>query len=116
MQGSLATSALEESVQKLTSLSHQPTDQKGKMQEKFQEFMAGTFYGQMVKALRSGQQKPAYFHGGQAEEIFQGQMDQIVSENLAKTHGASFAEPMYRAYQQQRGITPQPTSQLDVTA
>jgi len=93
-----------------------PSGEHKEVQEKFQEFMAGTFYGQMVKALRAGQEKPAYFHGGQAEEIFESQMDQIVATKLAKSHGAEFAEPLFRAYLQQRGENPAPTSQLDVTA
>ncbi len=78
--------------------------------------MSGTFYSQMVKSMRAGQGKPAYFHGGQAEEIFQSQMDQIVSMNLAKTHGAQFAEPLFRAYLQQRGesVPASPTA-LDIS-
>lgn len=100
----------------LQPLSAVPKDQHAEVQEKFQEFMAGTFYAQMVKSLRAGQGKPAYFHGGQAEEIFQSQMDQIVSENLANSHGAEFAEPLYRAYLQQRGQQPTDAPQtIDVT-
>ena len=28
-----------------------------------------TFYGQMIKAMRSSVGKPAYFHGGRGEEV-----------------------------------------------
>jgi|GEM_PF-1415759 len=68
----------------------------------FQEFVAGTFYKQMLKSLRSTTDKPAYFHGGQAEEIFRGQLDQHVTDELARgTHGAAFAEPLFSAFARQ---------------
>lgn len=65
----------------------------------FNDFVAGTFYKQMIKSLRSGLGKPAYFHGGQAEEIFQSQMDQKVAEDLAAKHGAAFSGPLFDAFQ-----------------
>ena len=34
----------------------------------FQDAVGGLFFGQMIKALRSGVGKPAYLHGGQAEK------------------------------------------------
>ena len=101
------------SLKPLTAVSK---DERAEVQEKFQEFMAGTFYAQMVKSLRAGQGKPAYFHGGQAEEIFQSQMDQIVSTNLAKSHGAEMAEPLFRAYLQQRGESaPDAPGKIDIS-
>jgi hypothetical protein len=53
------------------------------------------FFGQMMKAMRSTVGKPAYFHGGRAEEVFQGQLDQTMAENLTKTSAAKFSEPMF---------------------
>ena len=72
-----------------------------KLREVFQDFTAGQFYGQMLKALRSTQGEAAYFHGGTAEEIFQGQMDQLIAEDLARHHGAQFSEPMFRLFESQ---------------
>jgi Rod binding domain-containing protein len=66
--------------------------------EAFQDFVAGTFFKQMLKSLRATQGKPAYFHGGQAEEMFQSQLDQQVAEDLAKTHGAPFADRLFEAF------------------
>ncbi|MFO1019132.1 MAG: rod-binding protein [Planctomycetales bacterium] len=86
-----------------------PTEVK----EKFQDFIAGTFFKQMLKAMRSSQKKPAYFHGGEAEETFQAQMDDIMSQNLAKSHGGAIADPLFKVYQQQRAGT---LSSLDTTA
>lgn len=124
MQGIREANSAADAVQSF-ALSADPTlkplqattaGEKAEVQEKFQEFMAGTFYSQMVKSMRAGQGKPAYFHGGQAEEIFQSQMDQIVSMNLAKSHGAEFSEPLFRAYMHQRGQeAPESSGGLDVS-
>ncbi|GAB4150887.1 MAG: hypothetical protein Tsb009_25990 [Planctomycetaceae bacterium] len=64
----------------------------------FQKFVAGSFYKQMFKAMRKMHDKPAYFHGGQAEEMFQSQIDQQISENLAEQQGASIADPLFESF------------------
>lgn len=90
----------------------QPTDADMQLKEKFQEFVAGTFYAQMLKALHETHDKPAYFHGGQAEEIFQGQMDQQVATELSKSHGAAFSDPLFVTFQNQlKGIRPEALTQ-----
>jgi Rod binding domain-containing protein len=64
----------------------------------FQSFVGQTFFGEMLKAMRKTQDKPAYFHGGRAEEIFQQQLDQVLAEKLAETSAASFSDPMYELF------------------
>lgn len=71
------------------------------VREKFQDFVGSTFYKEMLKALRSGQKHSKYFYGGQAEEIFRGQMDQQISEDLAHSHAQHLAEPLFEAYARQ---------------
>lgn len=68
------------------------------LRQTFQDFVAGTFYQQMLRTLRKTQGEPAYFHGGQAEQIFQGQLDQQIAEELARDHGAAFAEPLFNSF------------------
>lgn len=68
------------------------------LKEKFQDFVAGTFYKEMLKSMRNTQNKPAYFHGGQAEDIFQSQMDDLVTQDLARKHGDKIAGPLYTVY------------------
>jgi Rod binding domain-containing protein len=63
----------------------------------FQEFAAGTFYKQMLKALRQGHGKPAYFHGGRGEEVFRQQLDEHVTDALARSHGDALAAPLFEA-------------------
>ncbi len=63
--------------------------------EKFTEFVGTTFFGQMIKAMRTSVGKSAYFHGGQAEEVFRGQLDQTLAEHMTKATAEQFAEPMF---------------------
>src|SRR3954452_15998440 len=65
------------------------------VREKFTQFVGEAFFGQMMKAMRSTVGKPAYFYGGRAEEVFQGQLDQTMSEQLTKASASKFADPMF---------------------
>lgn len=92
------------------------TPQPSEVKDKFQDFVAGTFFKQMMKAMRSSQKKPAYFHGGQAEDMFKGQMDDIMTSNLAKSHGAAISDPLFKVYEQQRANAVPASSKLDAVA
>jgi hypothetical protein len=70
--------------------------EQDEVKEKFTQFVGETFFGQMIKAMRSTVGKPAYFHGGRAEEAFQGLMDQELSEHLTEATADQIAEPMFR--------------------
>jgi hypothetical protein len=72
-----------------------------KVREAFDTFVGEAFYGQMLKALRSTVDKPAYFHGGRAEEVFQAQFDQLVAQRLAKANAGSFSGPMFEQFMSQ---------------
>ena len=78
-----------------SNLSAAPNEKTGELREKFTQFVGEAFYGQMLKAMRSTVGKPAYFHGGHAEEVFQGQLDQTMSEHLTKASASKLAEPMF---------------------
>ena len=67
--------------------------------EVFDKFVGQTFYGQTLKALRSSQGKPAYFHGGRAEEIFQGQLDQMLAEKMSDASAKSFTGSMFDQFE-----------------
>ena len=72
------------------------------LREAFQDFVGQTFFAEMIKACRSGQQPSAYFHGGRAEEIFQGQLDQVLSEELSKSSASKIADPMFELFMLKR--------------
>ena len=65
-------------------------------QQAFRDFVGQTFFGQMLKSMRSTQGKPAYFHGGQAEEIFRSQLDQTLAERMTEASADQIADPMFK--------------------
>jgi hypothetical protein len=65
------------------------------LRDAFDQFVGETFYGQMLHAMRQTVGKPAYFHGGRAEEVFQGQLDQMLAEQISKATSDSFTGPMF---------------------
>ncbi len=77
-------------------------DGDGKLKQTFQDFVGQTMFSQLISSMRTTQREPAYFHGGQAEKIFQGQLDQVLTEEISKSSADSIAEPMYRLFQLQR--------------
>lgn len=66
------------------------------VQDTFRQFVGEAFFGQMLKSMRSTQGKAAYFHGGHAEEVFQGQLDQLLSEEMTESSADQIADPMFR--------------------
>lgn len=101
--GSAATSLMSK-LSNLDATSQKAQDKALQVREKFQDFAAGTFYKEMLKSLRSGQKHSKYFYGGQAEEIFRGQLDQQIAEDMAHQHGGAFADPLFEAYSRQAGL------------
>ena len=84
----------------VTSLQAKPVD-KIELREAFDSFVGQTFYGQMLKAMRSTVGKPAYLHGGQAEETFRAQLDQKLVEKMSDASASSFTGSMFDQFQQQ---------------
>jgi Rod binding domain-containing protein len=71
------------------------------MDSVFQQFVGETFYQMMLKSLRNMHDKPAYLHGGQAESLFQSQLDQEIASRLAQTEIGSFSRDLYQSFQAQ---------------
>src|SRR5947199_1938102 len=65
------------------------------LREAFTDFVGQTFFGELVKQMRATLHKPAFFHGGMGEDIFQTQLDQIMVERMSETNAKSFTDPMY---------------------
>lgn len=66
------------------------------LKEAFSQFVGETFYGTMLKSMRQTVGEPAYFHGGQAEELFQGRLDQQISSDMASADGKNFATDLFK--------------------
>lgn len=68
------------------------------LRKTFDAFLGEVYFGQMLKAMRRTVGKPAYFHGGQAEDIFTQQLDQVLAESLAKTLSPRVSGPMFELF------------------
>jgi hypothetical protein len=56
----------------------------------------------MMSSMRSTVGKPAYFHGGRAEEVFSEQLDQVMVERISEASASSVADPMFELFNMQR--------------
>ena len=68
------------------------------LREAFDDFVGQTFYGLMLKSMRKSVGKPAYFHGGRAEEVFQSQLDQQLVEEMSEATASQFTDPMFELF------------------
>jgi hypothetical protein len=68
---------------------------QSQLREKFDSFVGESFYGQMLQAMHKTVAKAPYFNGGRAEEMFQGQLDQILSEKMTQANGGSISASMF---------------------
>lgn len=75
-----------------------PQGDDGELKEAFQDFVGQTFFGQLLSSLRSTQGEVAYFNGGRAEEIFRGQLDQVLTEKISDASADKIADPMYELF------------------
>jgi hypothetical protein len=66
------------------------------LHEAFTDFVGQTFYGELMKQMRATLDKPAFFHGGMGEDIFQQQLDQIIVERMSDTSARTLSDPMYQ--------------------
>ncbi len=72
------------------------TDEDKQVRKLLHEFVGQVLFGQMIKSMRATQEQNPYFHGGRTEEIFQGQLDEILTKELTKASSGSLSEPMYK--------------------
>ncbi|WP_428308743.1 rod-binding protein [Lacipirellula sp.] len=66
------------------------------LQTAFQDFVGKSFYGEMMKSMRSTVGEPAYFHGGNAEKIFQQQLDHQLADEMTKSNAGDLAGTMFK--------------------
>ncbi len=78
----------------------------------FNRAIGETFFRQLVSEMRKGLEKPAYFHGGRAEEVFQSEMDQLIVEKMSQASSEKLAGPMFELFQLQRQQSDKLSGQL----
>jgi Rod binding protein len=76
--------------------------ENSELREKFDTFVGESFYGQMLHEMRKSVGKTAYFNGGRAEEIFRGQLDQMLAGKMAKSNAKDFTGPMFELFNRTR--------------
>ena len=76
--------------------------QKKDVKQAFDQFVGETFYSQMLQSLHKMAGKPAFFHGGRAEEVFQGQLDQVLSQKMTEATPGQFSGSMFELFNLQR--------------
>ncbi len=74
------------------------TSSEKELRKAFDAFLGEVYFGQMLKAMRKTIGKPAYVYGGQAEEIFTQQLDQVLAESLAQTTAPQLSGPMFELF------------------
>jgi len=72
------------------------------LRESFNSFVGETFYRMMLKSMRSTVGEPAYVHGGQAEKIFESQLDETLARKLTETTAHKFTDPMFEMFNMNR--------------
>ena len=84
-------------IESIHALNAVPTaaEKATEVRDAFTNFVGQTFFAQMMKAMRSAQGKPAYFHGGRAEEVFQSQFDQTLVETMSRASADRFSGPIF---------------------
>jgi Rod binding domain-containing protein len=82
------------------ALLRQPSKEDGaeELRDVFDRFVGETFFGQLLSSMRKSVEKPAYFHGGRAEEVWQGQLDQLLTEQMSAASAASISDPMFELF------------------
>jgi len=86
----------------LTETESANSAQDTELREVFTQFVGETFFQQMMSAMRKTVDKPAYFHGGRTEEVFQNQLDQVFSERMTEASADEFANPMFELFMMKR--------------
>ena len=80
----------------------QGSAQDPRLRKAFDAFVGESLFAQALKSMRKTVGKPAYFHGGQAEEVFQQQLDQVLAEKLSHASGDKLSGPMFELFTLQR--------------
>lgn len=84
--------------QLVDSASQLTGESKDELREAFHDFVGQTFFGQMLASMRATQDEAPYFNGGRAEKIFQGQLDQVLTEELSNASADKIADPMFKLF------------------
>ncbi|PQO35390.1 rod-binding protein [Blastopirellula marina] len=92
-----------------------PAAEQLEVREKFDQFVGESLFGQMLKSMRKTLDKPAYFHGGRGEEVFQSQLDQLLVQKLSEASAQELSGPMFEQFMSQANLSAEPNSSASST-
>lgn len=86
---------------RLDSVEQPKTESLGESKDKqfrelLHQFIGQTLFGQMLKSMRATQEKNPYFHGGNAEDIYQSMLDMELTDQMTQATSKTLSEPMYK--------------------
>lgn len=100
--GAPAWEKLTERPSEAPSFHQDPAWGNEKLRDKFNDFVAGSFFKSMLESMRKTVGKSQLIHGGRAEEIFRSQLDNTLVERMADRSGGGFSEKLFEQFVLQR--------------
>lgn len=91
-----------EPIMQATRFEDQVEKDDRRLEELFEQFVAQTFFGLLLKEMRKSVHKTPYFHGGLAEQIFEQHLDMTIAEKLGHSTRERFGGPMFELFQLQQ--------------
>ena len=70
----------------------------GKLREAINQVIGSVFFGPMLRTARSSSLKGSFGHGGRGEEIFQGQLDQMMAERAGEATRFELADVLFNRF------------------
>jgi len=69
---------------------------RDELREKIEEFVGVTFFGTLLKTMRTSHLRGKYGHGGRGEQIFRAQLDMELAQRAGRGLRSSLTEAIYR--------------------
>lgn len=66
------------------------------LREQIGELVGVTFYGTLLKTMRTGALKGSFGHGGRGEEVFQNHLDMLLAQRAGRARQFELNEAIYR--------------------
>jgi Rod binding domain-containing protein len=77
------------------------TSKNDELRKRIGEMVGMTFFGTLMKAMRESTMKGPFGHGGRGEEVFGGQLDQMLAQEMGKATRFDLKEVIYRQLSRQ---------------
>lgn len=72
---------------------------KGELREAAQKLVGEVFYGTLLRQLRDSALKGEYGHGGRGEEVFRGQLDQVLASRAGTSGDNELTDALVKRFE-----------------